>query len=278
MKTKPFAKLSDSNIIAQAIIVELKNQIGNNAIEVIARLNRSETDPTICHSQKFCHSDNVNDSVLDDCGFMSVNDLCKDDNTDDEFQSGLDQIRLVCNNAWDIAKKAHFNLTILEKQIEEHRIMNADKFTEIANTAGWSVYNTGGGCMALHHQPTESDYPHFLATHNDDADLPQWGSDVNVSMYRTEDDQGSEIAFKLEFSDDIDGCGNAGYSIERVGAADPYSGPTDPLDGMSICDPTVSDCGRFDVNSVDHYGIPAPIANLMHALYLFAQEQSEGEY
>jgi hypothetical protein len=124
--------------------------------------------------------------------------------------------------------------------------------------------------MALIYKPTAEDYPHFLATHYDDADLPEWGSDVYIGFYSEEGSAGSEIGFRLHFSQDVDGWGNSGYSIERVGTDDPNSGPTDPLNDMSICDPTLSGCGRFDVDSIEHYGIPAPIANLMHALYFAA--------
>jgi hypothetical protein len=149
------------------------------------------------------------------------------------------------------------------------------KITEAAEAAGWGVYHTGGGCMALRF-PAEGvgapEFPHFLATEWGGSEVPAWGDDIILGMFRSEDDEGVEIAFTLEYSNDCDGLGTAGYTIHRTGADDPRAGDGDPLDGMAIHDPMVDEAQSYGapVDPEARYGVPAPVAALQHYLYRLA--------
>lgn len=151
-----------------------------------------------------------------------------------------------------------------------------------ALAAGWGGYDTGGGCMALRF-PDESvrapEFPHYLAT-SYEAHIPEWGEPIDIGQYLDEDDDGAEVHFRLQYSADCDGLGTAGYTLVRMSPKhwnEPMGetlpdGERNPLDGIACVDPMVSSCGRFDVDPVEAWKVPRPVAQFTSTLYRLAQE------
>lgn len=142
-----------------------------------------------------------------------------------------------------------------------------DPIEVAAAIEGWKRYNTGGGCLALMLDNTVTG-GYFLATVDDDADLPVWGEGVFVAEYDSEGSWLGELkgGHEWRFTFDKNANGDPAYSIE--------------VNGMMIVDPFESECGRFVADPTESYGLPIQVARLLKSINgegLSAAEDQAGD-